>query len=78
MGEQIDCNRNKKNKRCCLDIIIFVLAILTVFVIGIVIGAFTGLVDTIGTGAIISILVTFAVLFILRIVDLICFKKCNC
>ena len=78
MGEQTDCNKKNKKRRCCLDIIIFVLAILTAFVIGIIIGAFTGLVDTIGVGAIVSILVTFAVLFILRIVDLICFKKCNC
>ena len=78
MGEQMDCNKKDKKRKCCLDIVIFILAILTSFVIGILVGAFTTLVDTLGVGAIVSILVTFAVLFILRIVDLICFKKCKC
>ena len=78
MGEQTDCNKKDKKRKCCLDIVLFILAILTTFVIGIIVGVYTSLVETIGIGAIASILVTFAVLFILRIVDLVCFKKCKC
>ena len=78
MGEQLDCHKKDKKRNCCLDLALVIIAGLAALVIGIIIGAFTGLVDTIGTGAIVAILVTFVVLFILRIVDLICFKKCKC
>ena len=82
MEPQVDiCFKREKDKkrRCCIDLVIFVVAILLAFGIGLVIGALTGLVAFLGTGAIVLFLVTLFILVIIRIIMLICCgKKKDC
>ena len=81
MEQQVDiCFKREKNKkrRCCIDLVIFVISILLAFGIGLIIGALTGLVTFLGIGAIVLFLVTLLVLLIIRIIMLICCKKKEC
>lgn len=69
--------------KCCTDIIIFILTSLLLFVLGIIIGAFTGLAALLGVGSIIAITAILTILLIIRIITLICCKekkqnKCCC
>ena len=78
MEPQVDiCFKREKDKkrRCCIDLVIFVVSILLAFVIGLKIGALTGLVAFLGTGAIVLFLVTLLILLIIRIIMLICCEK---
>ncbi len=68
--------------KCCVDIVICVLTSLLLFIIGLIIGAFTGLATTLGIGAIIAITAILLILLIIRIINLICCenkkeKDCN-
>lgn len=38
----------KRTKRCCVDVIVFILGLLFTFVIGIIIGAETAIFETLG------------------------------
>lgn len=81
MEPQVDiCFKREKNKkrRCCIDLVIFVISLLLAFGIGLIIGALTGLVTFLGIGAIVLFLVTLLVLLIIRIIMLICCKKKDC
>ena len=80
MEPQVDiCFKREKNKRrCCIDLVIFVISILLAFGIGVIIGALTGLVTFLGIGAIVLFLVTLLILLIIRIIMLICCKKKEC
>ena len=62
-----------KFKKCCVDVVIFILAILFAFVIGVIIGAVTGLFAALGLGAFVALAVILGVLIIIRIVMLACF-----
>lgn len=64
--------------RCCVDIIIFVITSLLVFLIGVIIGAYTTLATTLGVGAIIAIAAILVVLLIIRIISIICYKEKYC
>ena len=80
MEPQVDiCFKREKNKkrRCCIDLVIFVVSILLAFGIGLIIGALTGLVAFLGTGAIVLFLVTLLTLLIIRIIMLICCNRRN-
>ncbi len=68
------CKKDKKRK-CCIDLIIFIISILISFIIGLLIGSSTELVTTLGIGAIIAFLVTLIVLFAIRIITIVCSKK---
>ena len=81
MEPQVDiCFKTEKNKkrRCCIDLVIFVISVLLAFGIGLIIGALTGLVAFLGIGAIVLFLVTLLILLIIRIIMLICCKKKDC
>ena len=81
MEPQVDiCFKREKNKkrRCCIDLVIFVISILLAFGIGVIIGALTGLVTFLGIGAIVLFLVTLLILLIIRVIMLICCKKKDC
>ena len=81
MESQVDiCFKREKNKkrRCCIDLVIFVVSILLAFGIGLIIGALTTLVTFLGIGAIVLFLVTLLILLIIRIIMLICYKKKDC
>lgn len=68
-----DCGY-KKNK-CCIDLIIFILSILAAVVVGLLIGAFTGIIVLLNLGTIIAVLAILILLIILRIINLICNKE---
>lgn len=72
MFEERD-NCNIKFKKCCIDVVIFILAILFAFVIGVIVGALTGLFAALGLGAFVALAVILAVLIIIRIIMLACF-----
>lgn len=79
MEPQVDiCFKKDKKRRCCIDLVIFVVAILLAFGIGVIIGSATGLVNFLGIGAIVLFLVTLLVLLIIRIIMLVCCKKRDC
>lgn len=81
MEPQVDiCFKREKNKkrRCCIDLVIFVISVLLAFGIGLIIGALTTLVAFLGIGAIVLFLVTLVILLIIRIIMLICCKKKDC
>ena len=51
MDQEIDiccCKKNKKSRRCCIDLTIFILSVFLAFVIGVLIGAVTGLFAALG------------------------------
>ena len=70
-----DSNYNK-DRKCCVDIVIFVLSILFAFVIGLIIGAVTGIFAALGLGAFVAIAILLGILILVRIIMLICCKKC--
>ena len=69
----------KKNK-CCVDIVITILAIALAFVIGIIIGAVTEIYTTLGIGAFVVLAAILGILIIIRIIMIVCYgcrdKKC--
>lgn len=69
------CEKNK-SKKCCVDIVIYILSVIFTFLLGIVIGAVTGIFAVLGLGAFIALLVILAILIVIRIITLICCKKC--
>lgn len=69
------CEKNK-TKKCCIDIVIYILSIIFTFLLGVVIGAETALFETLGLGAFVALLVILAILIIIRIITIICCKKC--
>ena len=64
----------RKEKRCCVDIVITILAVIFTFIIGIIIGATTGIFDSLGLGAFVVSAVLIGILLIIRIVILLCFN----
>lgn len=67
-------NKCCKKEKCCVDLIICILSSLLTFVVGLLIGALTGLVAVLGIGAIIAIIAILVILLILRIINLLCCK----
>ena len=65
-------NCYQKNKRCCVDVVIFILSILFAFIIGVIIGAVTGLFAALGLGAFVALAVILGILILIRSVMLIC------
>lgn len=76
MEPQVEvCFKKNKKRRCCEDIVIFILAIFVAFVIGLIVGALTDLITTLGLGAVILFLVTLVILLIIEAIMLICCKR---
>lgn len=73
MFEEDNCC--KKAKRCCIDIIVFIVGLLFTFVIGVIIGAQTAIFEVLGLGAFVVLAVLLGVLIIIRIIMLICCKR---
>lgn len=74
--EEIKCYCPKK--RCCVDLILTILLVAFAFVLGVIIGALTGLFALLGLGAFIAIAVILVLLVVLRIVQLACSKNKKC
>ncbi len=66
------CN---KTKRCCVDLTLTILLIAFAFILGIIIGALTGLFALLGLGAFVAIAIILVLLIVLRAVMLICTRK---
>lgn len=73
MFEEDNCC--KRTKRCCVDVIVFILGLLFTFVIGIIIGVETAIFETLGLGAFVVLAVLIGILIIIRIIMLICCKR---
>lgn len=75
-----DCEcYGKKPGKCCTDkIIIAVVLVLFAFVIGVIVGALTGLFSTLGLAAFIIIAVALGIILLIRlaIYAICCNKKC--
>ena len=72
------CCKKERKTKCCIDLIIFIISILITFVAGLLVGALTELVATLGNGAIIVFLSTLVLLLIIRVITILCSKKNNC
>lgn len=64
-----------KERKCCVDLILTILLVSFAFVLGLIIGALTGILVLLGLTAFIAIAVILALLIVLRIVTLACCKK---
>lgn len=79
MEPQVDiCFKKDKKGKCCIDLVIFIIAILIGFVAGLLIGNLTELVTFLGTGAIVLFLATLLIFIIVRVIMLICNKNKCC
>ena len=79
MEPQVDiCFKKEKKRKCCMEIAIFIIVVLLAFAVGLIIGALTGLVEFLGTGAIVLFLATLIVLLIIEIAMLICCRRKTC
>lgn len=65
-------------RKCCIDVIIFILSILFTLVLGIIIGTVTGFLGLLGFGAFVTLAIVFLVLLLIRIIMLICCKGKKC
>lgn len=74
-----DCECNDKKRKCCADkVTLVIILLLFVFVIGVIVGALTGLFALIGTAGFVVIAVALAVIALIRIAILVfcCKRKC--
>ena len=77
MEPQVDvCFKRNKNRRCNIDLVIFIVSVLITFVVGLIIGSLTGFVDFLGIGALVLFATTLAIILIVRIVMLLCNRCC--
>lgn len=73
---EIYCKKENKRKDCsCLWLILAVIVIAITFFAGALVAALTGLIETLGIGAIITLLIALGVLAIVAIIALICCRK---
>ncbi len=73
---EIYCKKEDKRKDCsCLWLILAVVVIAITFFAGALVAALTGLIETLGIGAIIALLIALGVLAIVAIIALICCRK---
>lgn len=68
----------KKDKKCCIDIIIFILSIILAFTIGLIVGAALVGIVILSLPAIIVFAVVIAILIIIRAIMLICSNNKKC
>lgn len=73
--EKKECCRKDK-KRCCIDLIVFIISLALVFSVGLLVGALTSIVILISLPAIIVLIAVLVLLLIIRIIMLIINKKC--
>lgn len=72
--EKKECCRKDK-KRCCIDLIVFIISIALAFSVGLLVGALTSIVILISLPAIIVLIAVLVLLLIIRIIMLKCNKK---
>lgn len=82
---EIYCKKENKRKDCsCIWLIFAVVVFALTFFVGALVAALTGLVATLGVGAIIALIIALGVLALIALIALICCqkgdkkKKCCC
>jgi len=79
MEPQVDiCFKKDKRRKCCIDLVIFIISILVSFVAGLLIGSLTGFVEFLGTGAIVLFVTTLFLILLIRIIIMLCENKKCC
>ena len=77
MEPQVDvCFKRNKTRKCCMDLVIYIISIVVGFMVGLIIGNLTTLVTFLGIGAIVLFLATLLIIVIVRIIMMICCNKC--
>lgn len=73
------CKPKKKAKKCCVDLVIFIVSILLAFTVGLLIGIIPilGTILLLASPAIIVLAIVFLVWIIIRAIELKCDKKCK-
>ena len=80
MEPEIDvfCKKEPKKKDCsCLWIITGIVTLALFFFVGVLIESLLGVVETLGFGGLIVLLITLGILFIISLISLFCCKKTN-
>ena len=72
------CKKEKGKKKCCVDLIIFILSIILAFTIGLLVGAALVGIVLISLPAIIVFAVVIAILITIRAIMLICNGSRKC
>lgn len=67
--------KDRKKDCSCLWLIVGIVAIALAFFVGVLVAALTGIIATLGVGAIIALVVALAVLLLVAIISVICCKK---
>ena len=67
--------KEKNRDRCCLDVVLGGIILALVFFIGLLVGTLGVLAEILTVGIIVSLIIVFAILAILRIITLICYGK---
>ena len=74
---EVYCKKEERprKKNCfCLWLIVALVAVALGFFVGVLVAALTGIITTLGIGAIIALVVILAVLLIIAIINVICCK----
>ena len=80
MEPEIDvfCKKEPKKKDCsCLWIITGIVTLALFFFVGVLFESLLGVVETLGFGGLIVLLITLGILFIISLISLFCCKKTN-
>ncbi len=70
------CNEYySKRERCCLDSVFSGIILVLVFFVGVLVGTLGLLAEILTTGILVSLIIVFAILAVLRIIAIICSGK---
>ena len=72
---EIYCKKDKRKDCSCIWLILAIVLFVLAFFLGVLISALTAIITTLGLGAIITLVVVFAVLALLTIVFAICCRE---
>lgn len=70
------CTENRPRKKCCIDLIVVILSVILAFSVGGIIGAFSAGIILENLVAIIVLPIVITILLVIRIIMLLCNKKC--
>ena len=70
-----DKEKDRRKDCFCLGLIVALVAIALAFFVGVLVAAVTGIIATLGIGAIIAIVVVLSVLLVIAIISALCCKK---
>lgn len=74
---EIYCKKENKKDCSCLWLILAIVAVALAFFAGVLVAGLTDIVATIGTGAIITLIIALAILLIVALINVFCCNKRN-